>query len=57
MTLSSTSQYINIALYAFLFKETLISEFPPWHNGLRIRLQSLGSVQRCGFDPLSGAVG
>ena len=32
-------------------------EFPLWHSGLRIPLQWLGSLQRCGFNPQSGAVG
>ena len=27
------------------------NEFLPWHSGLRIRLQQLRSLQRCGFDP------
>ena len=26
-------------------------EFPPWHNGLKIRLQWLWLLQRCGFHP------
>ena len=26
-------------------------EFPLWHSGLRIQLQHLGFLQRCGFDP------
>ena len=32
-------------------------EFPPWHSGLRIRLQRLRSLWRHGFDPWPGRVG
>ena len=31
--------------------------FPLWHSGLRIPLQRLGSLRRCGFNPPLGEVG
>ena len=35
----------------------LMKEFPLWHSGLRILLQRIGSLQKCGFDPWPRAVG
>ena len=31
-------------------------EFPLWYSGVRIRLQRLGLLQRCGFEPQPDAV-
>ena len=33
-----------------LNSELTSEEFPLWHNGLRIQMLWLGSLQRCGFD-------
>lgn len=37
-------------------KKTESLEFSPYCNGLKIQLQQLRSLQRCGFSPWSGAV-
>ena len=43
--------------FRYYFLKSFILELPLWHNGLRIQLQQLGSLQRHVFNPLPSTVG